>query len=100
MDSATISLITSTALTIIEDIAPLVSNSGTIGKIIAALETYLPIIAKEATDLLQPIKNIITALSSNSAVTADQLAALQALDAQADAAFDAALANYNAQPTD
>lgn len=95
MDS-TIALITSTALTIFEDVAPLITDSSTIGKVISALETYLPIVATEATDLITPIKNIITALSSNAAVTADQIASLQALDAQADAAFDAALAAYNA----
>lgn len=95
MDS-TITLLASTALTVIEDLAPLATTGSQIGNVISMLETWLPIVAKEATDLITPIKNIIGALSSGSAVTADQLAALQALDAQADAAFDAALAAYNA----
>lgn len=92
----TIALLASTALTVIEDLAPLVSNSAQIGNVISLLETWLPVVAKEATDLITPIKNIIAALSSNADVTADQFAALQALDAQADAAFDAALVAYNA----
>lgn len=94
------SLIASTALTVIEDLAPLVSTSSQIGNIISMLETWVPVVAQEASDLVTPIKNIISALSSNSAVTAAQLAALQALDAQADAAFDAALAAYNAANPD
>ena len=92
MESTAIALV----LSVLEDFAPLVSGSSTIGNIISLLETYLPIVAQTTTNLITPIKNIIAALSSNSAVTADQLAALQALDAQADAAFDAALAAYNA----
>lgn len=83
-------------LTVLGDIAPLITNSNEIGAIINGLQTYLPLITAEASDLIQPVKNIIAALQGNSAVTADQLTALQALDAQADAAFDAALAAYNA----
>lgn len=100
MPSIDFSLIASTALTVIEDLAPLVSTSSQIGNVIAMLETWVPVVAQEASDLSTPIKNIISALSSNSAVTAEQLAALQALDAQADAAFDAALAAYNAANPD
>lgn len=94
------SLLASTALTVIEDLAPLASDAGKVGSIVTMLETWLPVIVTEASDLITPVKNIIAALSSNSAVTADQLAALQALDAQADAGFDAALAAYNAATPD
>ena len=83
-------------LTLLGDLAPLVTSSSEIGTIISGLETYLPLITTEASDLITPVQNIIAALQGNSAVTADQLAALRALDAQADAAFDAALAAYNA----
>jgi len=92
MESTAIALV----LSVLDDLVPLVSSSSAIGNIIGLLEQYLPIVAQTATNLITPIKNIIAALSSNSAVTADQLTALQALDAQADAAFDAALAAYNA----
>jgi len=98
--NSTILLVTSTALTLIQDFAPLVNDASTVGKIISALETYLPVVAQEASDLIQPIKNIIAALSANPATTADQLAALQALDQQADAAFDAAAAAYEAAHPD
>jgi hypothetical protein len=84
----------STILALVEDILPLVTNSGMVAKVVSTLELLLPIIVQEYNDLVQPVKNIIAALSANPAATADQLAALQALDGQADAAFDAAAAAY------
>ncbi len=93
---STFSLLASTALTVIADLAPLATDSSKIAGIISMLETWVPVIIKEATDLIQPVKNIIAALQGSASITADQLAALQALDAQCDAAFDAALAAYNA----
>jgi hypothetical protein len=42
------------------------------------------------------VKNIIAALQANPATTESQLAALQALDQQADAAFEAAAASTDA----
>ena len=45
---------------------------------------------KEAEDLVAPIENIIASIKGSGAVTADQLTALEALNAQIDAEFDAA----------
>lgn len=71
-------------------------NSDTIGKIITVLQQIWPEIETEISDLATPVRNIIAALSGSAAATPDQLAALKALDQQTDAAFDAALADFNA----
>ena len=73
------------------------ANADLIGKIIAALVALIPTVIQEAKDLLPAVKNIIAALSANPATTADQLAALDALDAQVDAAFEAAAAAATAE---
>lgn len=83
-------------LALITQIAPLIKDSAAIASIISTLEQIIPVIGQEINDLAQPVKNIIAALSANPDTTADQLAALQALDAQVDAAFDAAVAAYAA----
>lgn len=92
----TIATVIQAALAIIQTVAPLLQNNAQVTAVISTLETWLPVIEQGATDLVQPIKNVIAALQSNGNVTADQIAALQALDAKVDAAFDAALAAYNA----
>jgi hypothetical protein len=83
-------------LALLAQIAPLIKDSAAIASIISTVEQILPIVVQEAQDLVQPVKNIIAALSANPAATADQLAALQALDAKVDADFDAAVAAYQA----
>lgn len=91
------STVVTAVLGLLQDLEPLIVNSGTIAKAITLLEEIVPVIAAEIGDLLQPVKNIIAALSAKGdVVTPDQLAALQALDAQVDAAFDAAAAAYAA----
>ena len=59
-------------------------------EIIAALIQIIPIAVQEAEELVAPIQNIITALKSSSGVTATQMAQLETLQAQTDAAFEAA----------
>jgi hypothetical protein len=88
------------ALALIETAAPLFQNNAQITQVIATLETWVPIVEQGATDLVQPIKNVIAALQNNGNVTADQIAALQALDAKVDAAFDAADAAWQAANPD
>jgi hypothetical protein len=88
-----------TLLSLISNLLPLLTssaNANLIGSIISTLEQFLPFIVDEISSLYQPVKNIIAALSANPATTAAQLATLQALDAQADAAFDAAAASTDA----
>lgn len=69
---------------------PLVSTSSNVTSIISTLIQIIPVVVKEAQDLVQPIKNIIAALQTNAATTAEQLAQLQTLDAVVDAAFEGA----------
>ena len=70
----------------------------TIDTIINGLVQILPTIVAGAEDLVQPVKNIIAALSANPATTDAQLATLQTLDAQVDAAFEAAATADGAAP--
>jgi hypothetical protein len=90
-------LIISALVTLLADIAPLLSNSSAIAKIIAQLINIIPIVVKEFEDILPEVKNIIVALQSNTTTTADQLAQLAALDKQVDDAFDAAAAKVEAE---
>jgi hypothetical protein len=88
-----------TLLSLISNLLPLLTssaNANLIGSIISTLEQFLPFIVDEISSLYQPVKNIIAALSANPATTAAQLATLQALDTQADAAFDVAAASTDA----
>ncbi len=81
---------------LIGQLLPLITSSANvtlIGGIISTLTQFLPFIADEIASLYQPVKNIIAALSANPATTAEQLGALQALDKQADDAFEAAAAS-------
>ncbi|MDE2096634.1 MAG: hypothetical protein KGL39_05250 [Patescibacteria group bacterium] len=74
---------------------PLLTSSGSaaVAGVINTLIQLIPLITSEAVSLVGPIKNIIAALGANPATTAEQMATLQALDAQCDAAFEAAAKN-------
>jgi len=72
------------------------ANAALIGSILNALSGMLPFIVQEIESLYQPVKNIINALSANPAALADQLATLQELDAQVDAAFEDAAKDTDA----
>lgn len=82
-----------TLLTLIEGLLPelgVSSAANVVNQILNALIVIVPIIAQNAQNFLTPVKNIIAALQSSGAVTPAQMSALQALDAQVDAAFEAA----------
>ena len=61
-----------------------------VSQLITALIELLPTLVQLGEDLVPAVKNIIAALSANPATTAEQLDRLQQLDAQIDAAFEAA----------
>lgn len=89
-----------TLLSLIGNIIPLLTstaNASLIASIIATLEQFLPFIVDEISSLYQPVKNVIAALSATPATNAAQLASLQVLDAQLDAAFEAVAADTDAQ---
>lgn len=64
--------------------------NATVASILNVLIELLPPAIATAQELVAPIQNIIQALSANPATTAAELATLQTLDEQCDAAFEAA----------
>lgn len=76
-------------------ILPQVLSGGaasTAANIIGILQQIIPIAISTEQALVQPIQNIIAALKASGAVTTDQLDALDTMEAQLDAAFDAVAA--------
>lgn len=78
-------------LAVIEQILPLLGTTATtvtiVESIITALTKLLPYIIDEISTVYTAVKNIIAQLQNTGAPTADQIAALQSLDAQVDAAW-------------
>lgn len=78
-------------LSIVQSLLPVLGTStattNIIASIISALTSLMPYIVDEITTVYTAVKNIITQLQNSGAPTADQLAALQSLDAQVDAAW-------------
>ena len=67
-----------------------VNGSSVAARVISALENIVPVLAANASPLLTEVQSIIAALRNGSTpLAADQLAALDALDAQIDAQFEA-----------
>lgn len=82
-------------LSVIEAVIPLLGTSSataaTIANIINALTQLLPFIINEISTVYTSVKNIISLLQNSGAMTADQVTALQQLDAQVDAGWAAIL---------
>ena len=87
-----------TLLTLIASIAGSLNDAAAIANVITVLEQWITAGIEEVESVGPMIKNIIAALQSNSAITADQMTQLQALDAATDAAFEAAAAAAGAAP--
>lgn len=85
------------AVGLMTQVLPLINNASQVAKIIELLVQILPAVEKLAEALVQPIKNIIASLQENPATDAEQLKALQDLDAQYDAAFEAAATKAEAE---
>lgn len=83
-------------IALIEQFLPLLGTSAAtsslIGTIITALENILPLIVDFVPTVYTSVKNIITALKADPATTQAQWAKLDEIDAQLDAANDAAIA--------
>ena len=79
-------------LQVLAQIIPSLTNSATIANIITTLVNLLPTLVKEVQDVAPLIQNIIDALRNNNVITPEQLAALDELEAKADAEFEAAAA--------
>lgn len=83
-----------TILALASKVIPLINDTETVQSVIDTLEAIVPLVVAEYSDLLQPIKNIITALTASDTTTPAQMVALQTLDATVDAAFDASAAAF------
>ncbi len=94
------SSIASAVVALLTQLLPILSTSAgsTVAAVINTLLQIIPVVVQEATVLITPIKNVIAALSSNPATTAEQMATLATLDAQVDVAFEAAAAAAGAPP--
>jgi hypothetical protein len=79
----------------LESLLPMLASatSGQTQNIITLLENIVPVIVKEASDLVAPVQNIIAQLQTGAQVTPAQIAALQAQSDALDAALDAAAAD-------
>jgi len=86
-----------TILAILTAIAGTTAETSTITAIVNALVALVPVLVKEYRAMVPIVKNIIAALSANPASTAEQLATLQALDAQVDSDFESAAAEAQAE---
>lgn len=80
------------ALSLLQALIPSLgtANAALIAQIINGLVALVPILINEYQSLLPIIQNVIAVLKGNGAVTPDQIAALEAMEVQIDAAFEAA----------
>ncbi|CAM5776255.1 hypothetical protein LMIY3S_05436 [Labrys miyagiensis] len=79
-------------LTVILNLVDKLTDNQTVERIVALLEQWLPTILAEAQDLVPTVQGIIETLQGNDALTPDQAAAIDTLNAQADTDFEAAAA--------
>lgn len=88
------SSVVATAVALIAQIMPYVTGAsaavGTVGKVIALMESIVPPLIQEGRDLIPTVKNIISTLRGASTATKEQLDQLDAIEAKIDAGFDAA----------
>lgn len=86
-------------LAIVQSLLPLLGSSNAsvilIATVINALTKLMPFIIDEIGTVYTAVKNIISALQNSGAPTANQLAALAALDAQVDTAWIAVQAKID-----
>lgn len=78
-------------LNLITQVLPLVGvkNSAAIGGIVKTLTDIAPLVTNQIGSTFTGVKNIIAAVGSHPATTADQMAALDAFDKQVDDAWNA-----------
>lgn len=83
---------------LLSQIVPALSGQGAlVTTIINTLVQIIPVLIQESQDVLPEVKNIIAVLKDDPATTQEQFSQLAALDAQVDAAFDAAVKDVQAQ---
>lgn len=76
-------------LNVVLSLAAKAINSDEIDNIITILEGWVPTIVSEFEDLLPLVQQIIATLKGGKVMTADQIAAIDAINTSSDAEFDA-----------
>lgn len=89
-------LIISAGLALLTQIVPTLGTSTAVGAAIKFLGAVLPPVIDLAKNEIPVIKGLIATLRGNKAVTVEQMADLDALDARCDAILDAAIAKAEA----
>lgn len=93
------SAVITTILGVLAQVVPTLTSSASIQNVINMLTQILPTVIKEVQDVKPYITNILDALKSNTAITADQWTQVDALSTQTDAAFEAEAGKFNADGT-
>lgn len=75
------------------------ANAVLITQIVNGLIALVPLLIKEYKDAIPFVQNVITLLKSSNQITPEQLIALDVLETQIDAAFEAAAAAALAEDT-
>ncbi len=88
-----VAIITTILQIIDEFLLPNLGSTSVAAKVITLLEQIIPVVIKEAQDLIPIIKNIIASLRGSGVVTPEQLDQLDAAEAKLDADFDTAAGN-------
>jgi len=83
--------IISIGLSLLSQVAPMLSGTGAVATAIQFLSAVLPPAVKLVQVEIPVVKGIIATLRGNKSVTAEQMAELDKLDAQCDAILDAAI---------
>ena len=88
-----------TILTLLLALLPRISDNSAVTSVINMLTNLVPILVKEAQDVLPLVRNIIDLLRTKD-LTIEQLDELDAVSAQVDEAFDTALENFDKENPD
>ena len=86
-------------LAVIAQIAPALGTSAAIQNIINTLIQIIPTLVGAVENLVPLVKNIISALQNNGAITPDQWAQLDLLNASADKDFEDIASQFNPDGT-
>lgn len=78
-------------LDLILQLAPMLPNSGAVGKVIKTITDVTPVLLKTYDDAAPSIKGIINALQANPHTTEEQFVTLDAISLKVDADFDEAV---------
>lgn len=76
-------------LEVFAEVAPSLTNNKAIQNIIKILIQLIPVLVQEYQAVIPMVRNVVSALSTNGAITPAQITELEALNAKIDAEFDA-----------